>query len=118
MSVEIISVFIFLAFIVGVLFIDLLLVGRSVHVISMKEATVWSIIWITLGLLFYFFLLHYSRFLHGIDTMDKLMEVTRKYNPYLNFKTNTFPEMLQEYQKSQAVSYISGYFIEKTLAQK
>jgi tellurite resistance protein TerC len=116
MSIEIISTLIFLVFITAVLLVDLLLVGRKTHVISMREATVWSVIWISLGLSFYFFLLYYGHLLHGIDSIEKLREVVDKYNPYIQFKTSTFEGMLKEYKQSQAINYISGYFIEKTLS--
>lgn len=116
MSIEVISTLIFLVFIVGVLMIDLVLVGRKVHVISGREALIWSIIWISLGLAFYFVLLHFGHLLHGITTPEKLLEISSKYNPYLDFRTSTFEEMLHEYKKSQAINYLSGYFIEKTLS--
>lgn len=116
MSIETISTFLFLIFIVAVLMVDLMLVGRKVHAISTHEAAVWSVIWISLGLSFYFVILHFGHLLHGIDTADKLNHVVSKYNPYLEFKSNTFDAMLQEYRKSQAINYVSGYFIEKTLS--
>lgn len=116
MSIEVVFTLLFLVFIVFVLMVDLVLVGRKVHVISSKEAAIWSAIWITLGLFFYFFLLHFGHLLHGIDSMERLLEIADKYNPYLEFKTTGFESMLAEYQKSQAISYVSGYFIEKTLS--
>jgi tellurite resistance protein TerC len=116
MNIEIVSTLVFLVFITAVLMVDLLLVGRKVHVVSMREATVWSIIWISLGLAFYFVLFYFGHLLHGIETIERLNEVAAKYNPYLEFKTNTFETMLVEYRKSQAINYISGYFIEKTLS--
>jgi tellurite resistance protein TerC len=116
MSIEIISTLIFLVFIVAVLMVDLVFVGRKVHVISTKEAAVWSVIWISLGISFYFVLFYFGHLLHGIDSMEKLLEIAGKYNPYLEFKSTGFEEMLLEYKKSQAINYISGYFIEKTLS--
>jgi tellurite resistance protein TerC len=116
MSIEIISTSIFLIFIVAVLMVDLVLVGRKVHVISTREALIWSIIWISMGMAFYFVLFYFGHLLHGIDSMEKLMEIAGKYNPYLEFKTSGFEDMLNEYKKSQAINYISGYFIEKTLS--
>lgn len=51
---------IFLAFIILMLFIDLGIFNRKAHTISYKEALVWSVVWITLALLFnlglYFYL--------------------------------------------------------------
>lgn len=116
MSIEILSTLIFLVFIVGVLLVDLVLVGRKVHVISTREAAIWSIIWISLGLSFYFVLLNFGHLLHGIESMNDLKQVVGKYNPYLTFKSSTFDAMLAEYRKSQAINYVSGYFIEKTLS--
>ena len=116
MSIEIIFTLIFLVFIVAVLMVDLVFVGRKVHVISTKEAAVWSVIWISLGISFYLVLYYFGHLLHGIDSMEKLLEIVGKYNPYLEFKSTGFEEMLFEYKKSQAINYISGYFIEKTLS--
>ncbi len=116
MSAEIISVAAFLVFVIALLMVDLLLIGRTVHVISMKEATIWSIVWISIGMAFYFVILHFSHLLHGIETKEELLEIANKYNPYLKFRSSSFSEMLHEYRKSQAINYISGYFIEKTLS--
>ena len=96
--------------------IDLVFVGRKVHVISTKEALIWSIIWISMGISFYFVLFYFGDLLHGIDSIEKLQEIVGKYNPYLNFKPSDFEGMFREYNKSQAINYISGYFIEKTLS--
>ncbi len=116
MSIEVVSTLIFLVFIVAVLMVDLVFVGRKVHVISTKEAAIWSVIWISMGISFYFVLYYFGHLLHGIDSMEKLLEIAGKYNPYLEFKSTGFEEMLVEYKKSQAINYISGYFIEKTLS--
>ena len=116
MKPEILIIILFTAFIVGILMVDLVFVGRKSHVISSREALIWSAIWISLGLSFYFVLLHFGHLLHGIDSLDKLLEIVDKYNPYLQFKTSTFDSMLIEYRKSQAINYVSGYFIEKTLS--
>jgi tellurite resistance protein TerC len=116
MNIEIISTLTFLVFIVAMLMIDLLFVGRKVHIISMKEAAIWSAIWLTLGISFYFVIYHFGQLIHGIDSIEKLKEVAGLYNPYLEFKTSTFGEMLAEYKRSQAINYIAGYFIEQTLS--
>jgi len=116
MSIETISVLAFLIFIVFVLLLDLLLIGRKVHVISAREALIWSIIWITLGVSFYFVILHFGNLIHGIDSVEKLRGIAGRYNPYLEFKSSVFNEMLVEYNRSQAINYLSGYFIEKTLS--
>ena len=116
MSLEILFTAGFIVFIIAILMFDLLLIGRKVHVISAKEALFWSFIWISLGMSFYFVLLRFGHLLHGIDSMEKLKEVAATYNPYLEFKSVDFQGMLSEYKKSQAINYLSGYFIEETLS--
>lgn len=116
MNVETFSILGFLLFIVLVLLLDLLVIGRKVHVISTREALIWSVVWIAMGLSFYFIILYFGQFLHGIETKEKLLEIASRYNPYLKFKSSGFPEMLSEYNGSQAINYLSGYFIEKTLS--
>lgn len=117
MSIEAVFTIAFLGFIVFVLLVDLVLVGRKVHVISAKEAFIWSAIWIALGVSFYFFLIHFGHLLHGIETVEHLKEIADKYNPYLTLDySKPFEILLEEYKKSQAINYLSAYFIEKTLS--
>jgi tellurite resistance protein TerC len=116
MSIEVISMLLFLVFIVTMLMIDLVFVGRKVHVISTREALLWSTIWMTLGISFYFVIYYFGQYIHGIDSLEKLKEIAGLYNPYLEFKSSSFEEMMMEYKKSQAINYISGYFIEQTLS--
>ena len=116
MSSEILLIGIFLVFIVGILMIDLLLVGRNAHVVSSKEALIWSGIWIGTAMCFYVFLKYFGHLLHGIETPEELQAITHKYAPALKFKLTDFEGMLHEYRKFMAVSYLSGYFIEETLS--
>jgi tellurite resistance protein TerC len=116
MSIETYSLIGFVVFIVAMLSIDLILVGRNAHVISSREALIWSAIWVTLGIAFYFVVRNFGHILHGIDTPEKLAEITKQYNPHFQFKTSAFSDMLEEYKKSQAINYLSGYFIEETLS--
>ena len=106
----------FILFIIFILFIDLLLVGRKTHVIHAREALIWSGVWIALSLGFYFMLRHFGHLLHGIDSPERLQEIVARYSPELRFSTTGFEEMLREYRQHMAINYLSGYFIEKTLS--
>ncbi len=116
MSIEPFYVIAFLLFIFMILFLDLLVIGRKVHVMSAREALIWSFVWISLGLSFYFVILNFGEKLHGIDSIEKLREIVGKYYPYLEFKSSVYTEMLAEFKRSQAINYLSGYFIEETLS--
>ncbi len=106
----------FIVLIVGVLMIDLLWVGRNTHVVSTKEALIWTAVWVGLAMGFYLFLHFLGHLLHGIKSIDELREVARQYAPGLKFRGTDLESMLSEYRKYMSVSYLSGYFIEETLS--
>jgi len=116
MSTEVILMGAFLVLIIFVLMIDLLVVGRNSHIVSTKEALIWSSVWFTLSMGFYFFLRFYGHLLHGIETPDKLSEIVTRYAPELKFRLSDFEGMVGEYRNHMAMSYLAGYFIEQTLS--
>jgi tellurite resistance protein TerC len=116
MSSETLLLVFFIALILSVLMIDLLFVGRKSHIVSTKEALGWTVVWVSLALGFYAFLLFHGHRLHGIENLDKLHEVVRKYSPELIFRTHEYESMLREYRNHMALNYLSGYFIEETLS--
>ncbi|MFA5329119.1 MAG: TerC/Alx family metal homeostasis membrane protein [Prolixibacteraceae bacterium] len=116
MSTEVILMGSFLVLIIFVLMIDLLVVGRNSHIVSTREALIWSSVWFALSMGFYVFLTFYGHLLHGIETPEKLGEVVRKYAPELKFRFSDFEGMVGEYRNHMAMSYLAGYFIEQTLS--
>jgi len=117
MSNEVLFFFGFIVFIIGVLVFDMKFVGRNSHVVEFKEAAIWSAVWITMGLLFYFFLFFWGETLHGITDLASLKEVVSKYSPELNHKlTGNYEESLDLFRQNQAISYLTGYLIEYTLS--
>lgn len=116
MSTEVLLMGGFLILIVFVLMIDLLVVGRNSHIVSTKEALIWSSVWFTLSMGFYVFLRFYGHMLHGIETPAELSEVANRYAPELRFRLTDFEGMLGEYREHMSMSYLAGYFIEQTLS--
>jgi tellurite resistance protein TerC len=106
----------FLVLIIFVLMIDLLVVGKNSHVVSTKEALIWSSIWFMLSMGFYVFLKYYGHLLHGIETSEELNSIVGKYAPGLRFSSTDFNGMLAEYRDNMSMSYLAGYFIEQTLS--
>lgn len=114
---EIIFLVAFLVLIAVFLTLDLGVFNRNSHVISFKEALIWTCVWIGLSLLFYVFIRFHAEWIHGVDSMDKLQFLNEKYghglklNPVLGFETN-----LEMYRKAMSLEYITGYLIEKALS--
>lgn len=113
---EIIFFSLFVLAIVAFLMIDLLLIGRKEHIVSAKEAAIWSAIWISSALLFGFFLKFHGEIVHGIKTYEDLVFIAEKYAEKIQLYPDDFERSLQSFRNHQFLTYITGYLIEKTLS--
>lgn len=116
MTTEVLLMGGFLLLIIFVLMIDLLVVGRHSHIVSTKEALIWTSVWFTLSMGFYVFLRFYGHLLHGIETPEKLADIVHRYGSGLKIHSTDFQGMLGEYRNHMSTSYLAGYFIEQTLS--
>ncbi|HEX8914274.1 MAG TPA: TerC family protein [Humisphaera sp.] len=101
----------FIALVLAFLALDLGVFHRKAHVVSVKEALVWSAVWVTMGLLFGAFVYFgYDRHWMGLGlspdgrTPLDLMAVT---------PANPLGELTGP---TAAVKYLTGYVIEKSLS--
>ena len=113
---EILPLILFIVGIVGVLLIDLLVIGRKSHVISFSEAGIWVAVWVSLAFLFYLFLLWKGEVVHGIKNMEDLRRVVDLYSYQIGVSGNNFQETIRIFRKNISTNYITGYFIEETLS--
>ena len=113
---EIIFFVCFLVFIVGILLLDMLVIDRKAHVVSMKEAGIWTGVWITLALAFSVFLWFHGDLVHGIHNFQDLQEVTNRYASHIKLNPNDYEGGLELYRHNMTLTYITGYLIEKTLS--
>ena len=113
---EVVFFILFTVFIVSVLLIDLLLIGRKRHVLSTLEAATWTAVWVALAIVFYFLIFSFGDKLHNISSLSDLQAVAAKYDPFLKFSSADLQTALAEYRKNMATEYITGYLIEYTLS--
>ncbi|MCB8994015.1 MAG: TerC/Alx family metal homeostasis membrane protein [Bacteroidales bacterium] len=116
MNHEVVFFSVFTLFILTVLLIDLLVIGRKRHVLSTREATIWTAVWVSFAAIFYFFIYHYGDILHTIDSFSELQSVAAQYAPHLKFPTEDLQHGLEIYRKNMATEFITGYLIEYTLS--
>ena len=64
----------FMVFIIFMLALDLGVFHKKDHVIKIKEAAIWTGIWVLLAMLFGLLLRFKAEWVHGITTMDELLE--------------------------------------------
>ncbi|MBO4315210.1 MAG: TerC/Alx family metal homeostasis membrane protein [Prevotella sp.] len=115
-STEIIFFIIFIAAIVGILLIDMLVIDRKAHEVSIKEAGIWTAVWVALAFCFGGFLWFHGDMVHGIENMGDLQEVTRRYASHLKLNVNDFEGGLALYHHNMTITYLSAYLLEKTLS--
>lgn len=63
---------VFLVFVLIMLAIDLGVFNRKAHVVSFKEASIWSVVWVTLALTFNFLFYNYASAEFGAETGQRL----------------------------------------------
>ncbi|MFN8357869.1 MAG: TerC/Alx family metal homeostasis membrane protein [Spirosomataceae bacterium] len=110
----------FAAFAVFVLFVMLLDLGafsrKKSHIVSFKEAAFWSVIWVLLSLVFFFFLKTNGYMIHDVSDMDHLLDIASRYAPHLQLLPNDFEQSLQLFQSNMALEYLTGYLVEYSLS--
>jgi len=107
---------VFFVVVIGVLLIDLLLVGRKQHVISLKESLALTLLWMSLALGFYFLILYFGDHIHRMTNIHELNAFVQVYSPHIVINTDNFEEALQIYRKAAAMDYLAGYFLEYSLS--
>ncbi|MBN2175328.1 MAG: TerC/Alx family metal homeostasis membrane protein [Bacteroidales bacterium] len=107
---------VFLVFIFAVLLLDLGVLSKNQHKVGFTEASVWSVIWVTLSLAFYFFLIHFGYLVHGINTLEEIQYRIDVFRHPISITNLGFEDALKVYEKNLALEYLTGYLIEKSLS--
>lgn len=113
---EVVFFILFTIFIVSVLLVDLLLIGRKRHILTTIEAAIWTGVWVSFAIGFYFLIYYFGDKLHNIGSLADLQTVAAKFAPHIKFSTTDLAQALAEYRKNMATEYITGYLIEYTLS--
>lgn len=99
------------------LIIDLGVFNKKDHIVSIKEATIWTFVWIGMAMLFGIFLLFKAEWIHGITNFENLLEFSKNACfGNLILPTMEYDEALKIYRKEIFEQYIAGYFLEKSLS--
>lgn len=119
MSSELIFFGGFLLLVAFMLFLDLGVFHKSDHVISTKEALVWTVVWIGTAMLFSLVIFFKAEWIHGITDNDGLAAYYASYCKSSNVDfdpARPYAENLAAYHSMLGVEYITGYFMEKALS--
>lgn len=96
--------------------LDMLVIDKEAHEVSMKEAGAWTAVWITLPC-FFPFSYGFTVIWYMVSNFSDLQEAARRYASHLKLPDpNDFEGGLEQYRHHMTISYITGYLIEKTLS--
>jgi tellurite resistance protein TerC len=96
--------------------LDLGLFAKTNRPVSIKQASIMSLVWVTLALCFYALIFKYGDRLHHVDSFAALQQINLKNFHHLAFNTNDLAGSLQLYRKNLALEFITGYVVEYALS--
>lgn len=107
----------FILFICAMLALDLGVFHKDDHVVGVREAAVWTVLWITLSLLFALLIRFKAEWLHGIGDMEALLAYAAGTDWGSAITPDmSFPDALALYRREMCSEFLAGYFIEKSLS--
>jgi tellurite resistance protein TerC len=107
----------FLVLVAAMLAVDLGVVNKKNHVVSLREALVWTGVWIGMALLFWLFIALRAEWIHGITTFEQLQHFNTVHNHGLKLDPAAgFEAGLKAYRHAMSLEYLTGYLIEKALS--
>jgi tellurite resistance protein TerC len=107
----------FLLFIAAILIVDLGIFDKHSHEVKFREALIWTFVWVSFAIGFYFLLLYFGERLHGIKTIEDVQYRIDTYKHTYNILGVTdVNEAIHIYRKNLALEYITGYLIEYMLS--
>jgi tellurite resistance protein TerC len=108
---------IFLVIVLGILMFDLLVIGRKQHVVSFREAAIWSAVWISLALVFFVFLRWRGEIIHSqIHDLSSLKDHLKEFYPALSVDGLAYNDALLLFRQALSLNFLSGYLVEETLS--
>ncbi|SDE02392.1 TerC/Alx family metal homeostasis membrane protein [Riemerella columbipharyngis] len=107
----------FLLFIAVILALDLGLFNRkNVEVVSFKKASLMSFFVVALSAGFYFFLVNYGNYLHGITDVEHLELLVKKHYHPIKIMPRDFEHSIALYNHNIGIEFFTGYIIEYALS--
>ena len=107
----------FLIFIIFMLALDLGVFHKKDHEIKIKEAAIWTAVWVILAMLFGVLLLFRAEWVHDIRCIEDLLAYVKGTDlaPLIQ-PDMSYSAALKVYRKEIFSQYLAGYFLEESLS--
>ncbi len=106
----------FILLIAIMLAVDIGIFNKDNHEVKFKEALSYTILWVSIAMIFWGVLYTYGHLLHGIETLDQLKEIVVKYDHPITLVNNDFESSIAIYRRNLGLEFLTGYIIEYSLS--
>lgn len=113
------ELFIFIGFLVLIIFMLVMDIGvfnRKNEEVSMQSALKYTIIWVSVALVFWGLIYFFGEKIHGVENMDDLKALVAKYGHPIQLQEGDFEQSLGIYRRNLGLEFITGYLIEYSLS--
>ncbi len=106
----------FLALIIFMLVLDIGVFNRKNREVGFKSALMYTILWVSVALIFWGLIYFFGDRIHGIEDMDKLEFLIQEYGHPIHIYTDDLERSLGVYRRNLGLEFITGYLIEYSLS--
>lgn len=99
-----------------ILILDLGVFDKEDKEVSMKKASISTLVWVSLALLFFVFIRFHGEKIHGVSDYKNLNEIAAKYHDGAIYQDMPYEEAVVIYRNQMSLEYITGYIIEYSLS--
>lgn len=106
-----------MVFIIFMLAMDLGVFHKKDHEIKVKEAAIWTCIWVFMAMCMALLIRFRAEWVHGISSMEELLAFASGTSLEALIQPGMdFASALDVYRKEMANQYLAGYFLEESLS--
>jgi tellurite resistance protein TerC len=106
----------FLLFVFLMLALDLGVFNKKSHAPSFREALTWTMVWVSISVIFYFLIILFGHNLHDLNDLGGIQSNIDKFHHPISITGLSFDEAIKLYDRNLALEYITGYIIEYSLS--
>ena len=106
----------FILLIVAILIVDLGVFNKKSHVVSFREALGFTLLWVSVAMLFGVLIYFFGDLLHDIKNTDELRQIVQRYSHPITIIDGDFEQSIKSYRHNLSLEYLTGYIIEYSLS--
>jgi tellurite resistance protein TerC len=106
----------FLLFIFLMLALDLGVFNKKSHSPSFREALTWTMVWISISVVFYILIMFFGHELHDLNDLGSIQSKIDQFKHPISITGLSYDEAIKLYNRNLSLEYITGYIIEYSLS--